>query len=165
MEQLSYVHAPVVPPQGSDLLSMVRDQQPNRVLWERIETIDLNRVACKVKLECGWTDEQVQLGLIGYRLFLYLSSVHRSKAITPFYFVDMVWHNHILESMDKYSRDCMQALGFVPDHRFKLPNDPASPNGVHMADLVNWSFGVFKAGDTGSEGCDGHTTCEFDDGQ
>jgi hypothetical protein len=86
---------------------------------ERIDQINLTLVMKKIANKThgeGWTEERCIVAEKEYKKFLYLNFKYRDKnAIVPLPDVDIVWHNHILDTK-KYREDCEEALGFFLDH-------------------------------------------------
>jgi hypothetical protein len=148
-----------IPQQFEDVLQSYKaGPEFDHGLWESICAIDLSRVQKKVELEEKWLEHTSKAAVEGYRLFLYLLSKNRGVPISPYKFVDEVWHTHVLESVRKYQSDCMKSLGFMPDHSFNLPGDVAR-NSVFMGDILP---GHFNKAVFGQAGCDGHSSCEGD---
>jgi len=139
-------------------INTLKEDTENFSLWEKIQNIQLDRVSIKIIEDENWTEKETEIAIDAYRTFLFLLATNKDKIITPFRFVDIVWHQHILESIKKYGNDCKDSIGFIPDHKFRLHNEYVPYGSVHMESLTNWSFDIKEFSNSK---CDGAETCEF----
>ncbi len=83
-----------------------------------IENVDF--VMIKRKLQDteegqGWTPEQCDATEAEYKKYLALKRSYPEKEIVPNRFVDLFWHQHILDTA-KYAEDCENIFGYFLHH-------------------------------------------------
>jgi hypothetical protein len=83
------------------------------ILMQKIKEIDLSNVFARlVKKEMP--EKDVVKAIDDYRKFLYIVIMYEGKH-RPTAMVDMVWHDHILHTL-QYMRDCEQIAGRYIHH-------------------------------------------------
>ena len=81
----------------------------------KIDELDLEPIAFKLKLEHGWSLDRLNHALRQYRLWLKTVARHPKESIIPNKEVDEVWHTHILDTR-KYAEDCQHIFGRFLHH-------------------------------------------------
>lgn len=86
------------------------------VLDSLIEMIDFEPVKVSfLRRHPGWCEEEIDLLIFQYRLFLHVKKKFRGRQVMPSAEIDEFWHEHILHTV-KYRNDCAEFLGFFLDH-------------------------------------------------
>lgn len=85
---------------------------------QKLKTLDLGPIAYKLmhpEEGHGWTYERTTKALVRYLMFLFLVYLYPNAQIVPTQDVDLVWHNHILDT-SKYASDCEMLFGRFVHH-------------------------------------------------
>lgn len=114
----------------------------NRLFMEDIEKLDLTMI--KLKLQDseegqGWNGEQCDETEKEYKKYLALKRHYPEKEIVPNRFVDLFWHQHILDTA-KYADDCNDLFGYFLHHYPYF-----GMNGKQDAENLNTAFEETKA--------------------
>jgi len=84
-------------------------------------------------------DNFLKQGVINYHKFIQLKSTETGKnqLIVPTYQIDLIWHTHILFSIEKYYDDCIKVAGSKMNHDDSI-------NDRHEGGLLDLSFKATK---------------------
>lgn len=92
----------------------------NQDTFERkLEALNLQSIAARLmhrEVGLGWSQEQVELAIARYKMFLHLMYLYPKQPIIPTREMDIVWHFHILDTR-KYAYDCGILFGYFLHHR------------------------------------------------
>lgn len=91
---------------------------PSNLETEDIDALDLSMIKLKLQdSEEGpaWSSEQCDSVEIEYKQFLALKRAYPGQEIVPNKFVDVFWHQHILDTA-KYAKDCQTIFGAFLHH-------------------------------------------------
>lgn len=94
---------------------------------EKLDSLDLELIAKKLmhpEHGQGWTPLQVNQAITRYKMFLYLIYLYPNSLIVPTQEIDLMWHQHILDTR-KYAQDCQWLFGYFVHHYpyFGLENE------------------------------------------
>lgn len=85
-----------------------------RVFWKKLNSLDLGPIAYKLVM-AGWTQQQTTRAIAKYIAFLLLVYLYPNSQLVPTKEIDVVWHNHILDT-SKYTKDCQLLFGHFLHH-------------------------------------------------
>ncbi len=86
------------------------------LFWDKLNKLNLERVAYKLMHSKGWTTEKTQVAINRYKLFLYVKSVYPATALVPTSEIDAVWHAHIEVNLHQYIHDTNYLFGYTLNH-------------------------------------------------
>jgi hypothetical protein len=61
-------------------------------------------------------DDFLEEGVLRYARFLQLKAANRNIILVPTYQIDLMWHTHMLTSMEWYNMDCLRIMNSVFHH-------------------------------------------------
>lgn len=123
-----------------------------------IASLDLDRVALRLKSTTQWSDSEIERAIERYRGFLGVAL--GGGTVVPTEDIDEVWHVHILDTRS-YVRDCDRVFGYYFHHTPQLSeqDDPEHADDfVATADRWFMRYGERYSGALGmcnNGGCDG----------
>lgn len=91
-----------------------------------LPTFDLSYVVDQILLDekkegrSTLTEERVKDCVRKYRNYLALAKMHRGVPLMPCHDIDLVWHQHVLNTR-KYAEDCMDYFGYFLHHNPAMP--------------------------------------------
>lgn len=93
-------------------------EKATAIFMDDINELDFTMI--KLKLQDkeegqGWTVEQCEETEIEYKKYLALKRQYPEKDIVPNRFVDLFWHQHILDTV-KYAEDCSNIFSYFLHH-------------------------------------------------
>lgn len=109
----------------------MRDLTQEEIAKKLIYSLDLTRVAERVKRLQKWSKKQVLEACEQYRVFLFLVKKYgKQYQLAPSRDIDEIWHAHILHTQD-YTEFCEKLFGFYlhhcPSHIVKLKDQEKIP--------------------------------------
>ena len=84
-------------------------------LRARIWAINLDGPKHKLVVEKGWSLATADQAELSYKQFLYMNARYPSAGFVPTKLVDMIWHEHILDTA-AYAEDCDRIFGRFLHH-------------------------------------------------
>lgn len=87
-----------------------------------ISCLDLERLSFLVQNATAYDDATVQMLIERYAKWLSLKMRYKNQSIVPTTDIDIVWHQHILDT-ERYAIDCLALFGEFLHHRPHLKGD------------------------------------------